>query len=350
MSKVSSIYYLSHGEQQTGGYFHEKFLAEELSKSYPQAHYQELRQWQYFEDKMAHLRLFYWAFKQGTADVNICVARLALPVLLRNLFNKKKVLVVWHYYDEQDGKSKFLRSWYHLLIQFSLLFSKDKLSFVGVAPFWKKYFTDQFNLKQVFLFPNFFEPSVYVPFRNSAKKKRVHLGQVSFKNSTEIVLIAEQLSALGYRCYQSTNDPKKVHQHACYEVVYFKDFEHYLKEMAASEYTLAMPSIREGWNRVAHESLLVGTQVIGFAKGGLADLLQGANAHIIRLKREGDTQINYVKSSITGEDTPVLPTVTEAVEIIVTNKQLATNTTFLEKFTPKNLQEYLTPILNWVNG
>jgi glycosyltransferase involved in cell wall biosynthesis len=350
VNTVKSIHYISHGEQQTGGYFHEKFLAESLTKNYPNAQYKELRQWQHFENKLAHLKLFYWAFKQGTADVNICVARLALPVLLRNLFNKKKVLVVWHYYDEQDGKSKFLRSWYHWLIQFSLLFSKEKLSFVAVAPFWKKYFTEQFHLKQVFLFPNFFEPSTYSPFINTAKKKQIHLGQVSFKNSTEIVLIAEQLSALGYRCYQSTNDPKKVHQHPCYEVVYFKEFEQYLAEMAASQYTLAMPSIREGWNRVAHESLLVGTQVIGFAKGGLADLLQGANAHIIRLKRDNDNQINYVKSSITGQDTPVLPTVTEAVEIVVTNQQLATNSNFLDKFTPKNLSEYLTPILNWVEG
>jgi hypothetical protein len=78
--------------------------------------------------------------------------------------------------------------------------------------------------------------------------------------------------------------------------------------------------------------------------------LQGANAHIIRLKRDNDNQINYVKSSITGQDTPVLPTVTEAVEIVVTNQQLATNSNFLDKFTPKNLSEYLTPILNWVEG
>jgi len=349
VEKVTSIYYLSHGEQATGGYFHEKFLAEELAHNYPQATYKELRQWQYFENKMAHLKLFYWAFKQGTADVNICVARLAFPVLLRNLFNKKKVLVVWHYFDENDGKSKFLKNWYHLLIQFSLFFSKEKLSFVAVAPFWKKYFTEQFHLKQVFLFPNFFDPTTYSSYKNTDKKKQVHLGQVSFKNSTEIVLIAEQLKLNGYQCYLSTNDPKKLHTHAVYEVKYFENFANYLKEMAASEYTLAMPAIREGWNRVAHESMLVGTQVIGFAKGGLADLLQGSNAHIIRINQNNEEPIKYEISTITGQEIPILPTVTATVAIVLNQKQKEINESFLAQYTRTNLENYLQPIIQWIS-
>jgi RNA-binding protein YlmH len=50
-------------------------------------------------------------------------------------------------------------------------------------------------------------------------------------------------------------------------------FDQYLLEMASSEYTLAYIAINEGWNRVAHESILVGTQVIGVNKGGLGNLI-----------------------------------------------------------------------------
>jgi glycosyltransferase involved in cell wall biosynthesis len=67
---------------------------------------------------------------------------------------------------------------------------------------------------------------------------------------------------------------------------YFESPENYLQEMAASLYTLALPLFNEGWNRVAHESILVGTPVIGYPKGGLADLLKQSNSHMAHHKED----------------------------------------------------------------
>ena len=54
---------------------------------------------------------------------------------------------------------------------------------------------------------------------------------------------------------------------------------------------LRVLNFAEGWNRVAHESFLVGTQVIGPKLGGLGDLLSGANGHIVASMEEAEAII-----------------------------------------------------------
>lgn len=346
IKQKKKIQYLSHGKEISGGYLHEKFLAETLYHALGSDRYQyrEKRHWKHFETKKAHLGLLRKAFVGGNADITITVARLALPVLLRNLFNRKKVIVVWHYYDAYDGKSKMLEKYYYAMLAISNWIPISKLAFVCVSPFWERFFSKQFFLKPVFLFPNFLNPLAYTAVGKVAKKKQIHLGQVSFKNSNEVFLLAEQLHKKGYHCYFSTNDPNKVFVHACYEVKYFAQTFDYLKEMAASEYTLAMPFIREGWNRVAHESLLVGTQVIGFDKGGLGDLLKGANAFIVGEPEQSETLTEYYRGiGKTATRNPIK----ETLDIILNQKTQAINYTFLKQFETEQTGNYLLPILDW---
>lgn len=262
---------------------HEKQFAQTLCEHLglsPSA-YIEKRRWEYFETPLDYLKLFTWSFKEGYGSQNICVARIALPVLLRNLFNKKKVWVVWHYFDPTDKKQTILKIWYSILLFLARWISPQKLQIVCVAPFWKNYFEKKIGINKVLYFPNFFDSKQYIPYRNLPKKKQIHLGQESFKNSRDVIDLSSWLTALGYACYFSTNAPEKAGDFETYEIRYFKTFEAYLSEMAKSEYTLALPYINEGWNRIAHESFLVGTQVIGYKKGGLGDLLDGANGIIV---------------------------------------------------------------------
>jgi glycosyltransferase involved in cell wall biosynthesis len=44
--------------------------------------------------------------------------------------------------------------------------------------------------------------------------------------------------------------------------------------LAAMDVTVTIPSFEEGWSRVAHESLLAGTPVVGTDTGGLGELLR----------------------------------------------------------------------------
>jgi len=341
---LTSLNHISHGAQITGGYLHEKHLSESLAKALGATHH-ELRQWHYFENKNAHISLLIWAYKNAHADINLCVSRLALPSILKNIFSKRKTLVVWHYFDDFDKKSKFLKSYYHLLVRVALLISPNKLAFVAVAPYWKNYFEKEFKLKKVFYFPNLFEPNVYATYRGTEKKKQIHLGQVSFKNSAELFYIAEQLANRGYTCYFSTNDPKKVYQSNYYQVIYFEKHTDYLQEMAASEYTLAMPAIAEGWNRIAHESLLVGTQVIGFNKGGLGDLLRGANAFIVGTKPIHPAIAAFSAKEFTNQTPP--PSVVNALYLILNKAKAPIDEAFLATFDSHKTVQYLREITQW---
>ncbi|MDI1232945.1 MAG: hypothetical protein PSX81_01545, partial [bacterium] len=79
--------------------------------------------------------------------------------------------------------------------------------------------------------------------------------------------------------------------------------------------------VNEGWNRTAHESLLVNTPVIGFKRGGLGDLLKQSNSVIVN-------SVEEAYNCIEG-DVWVLP-----------------DEKFLEKYSIKNTTEYLKVICN----
>ncbi|MFI5222259.1 MAG: glycosyltransferase, partial [Bacteroidia bacterium] len=69
-----------------------------------------------------------------------------------------------------------------------------------------------------------------------------------------------------------------------------------------SLYTLAFTGINEGWNRIAHESILAGTDVIGVDSGGLGDLLKESGSMIANSAEEFANQIFENKRSKINED------------------------------------------------
>lgn len=342
---LPQIKYISHGEQITGGYLHEQFLAKNLAEALNLA-LVESRQWALFEEKKAHFNLLKWAFQESDSYIQISVSRLAIPIILKNLFSSRKTIIVWHYFDSKDGKSKFLRRYYNWLVRLSLFIPSKKLAFVAVAPYWKQFFEEEFKLKKVFYFPNLFNKNEYVLPQKFVNKKQIHLGQVSFKNSAELFLLAELLHARGYQCYLSTNNPKMVYQSKYYEVIYFEKHSDYIQKMASSAYTIAMPSIAEGWNRVAHESLLVGTQVIGFNKGGLGDLLRGANALMIGTKPIYTNISSFIEKEFGSSQCPP-PSVVNALYIILNDITAPINKEFLHQFSTENTEHYLNDLVQW---
>jgi glycosyltransferase involved in cell wall biosynthesis len=52
-------------------------------------------------------------------------------------------------------------------------------------------------------------------------------------------------------------------------------FRDYLCLLSASDAVLTMSRFQEGWNRVAHEAMLLGTPVVGSGLGGMRELLEG---------------------------------------------------------------------------
>lgn len=52
------------------------------------------------------------------------------------------------------------------------------------------------------------------------------------------------------------------------------NFKEYLTLLKAASVTILMSKFPEGWNRIAHESILMGTPVIGSGMGGMKELLE----------------------------------------------------------------------------
>jgi len=282
------VKYISIGKYETGGYKHELFFAQQLAQFLTTKHEKcELiieRSNRFFENPFAYLKLFSLGLK-ANGNYNIVVARVAVFAMLRNLFTKNKVYIVLHNFDEDDSKSIWLKWYYHLLFFLLKNLPTKNISIVAVAPFWVSYFINKINNNiQVYLFPNFFDYNDYEKIviekpLEIQKKKQIHLGQWSFKNHPDVFEVAKQLTAKGYYCYFSTNFKDFAKKTNDYKVVYFEHFEDYLVQMAISEFTLALTGINEGWNRVAHESILVGTPVIAYAKAGLLDLVNESKSY-----------------------------------------------------------------------
>ncbi len=136
--------------------------------------------------------------------------------------------------------------------------------------------------------------------------------------------LAEQLFKRGYNCYFSTNNPNEAGSFYTYEII-AENRESYLKRMAESAYTIAFTSINEGWNRLAHESILLGTNVIGFNKGGLGDLLIESNFFIVE---NGD----------------------QALEIILAKKSSVTPDSFINRYAYTNASQFLESSVLFVNS
>lgn len=528
--------YISYGKYETGGYKHELFFAHQLAQFLTTEHEKcELiieRSNRFFENPFAYLKLFLLGLK-ANGNYNIVVARVAVFAMLRNLFTKNKVYIVLHNFDEDDGKSIWLKWYYHLLFFLLKNLPTKNISIVAVAPFWVNYFKNRINGNiPVHLFPNFFDVEYYDSFnlihmryisdsisdaekklplitevfiilinklnyfvdsinlfrldfkvfieyfsgfieaieiliftkknvfslfppyddmdkkilninnhisqmkklsiesmeytfkinnhldimidnlynpnkylsndeelvfelnnllvkinqnylkiekylkclsnhirydddnwdnvnrnygeagsywlrtytriyhwtinsgfknynefsrtleglyfsieKTKGKKTQIHLGQWSFKNDPDVFEVAKQLTAKGYYCYFSTNFKDFAKKTNDYEVVYFEQFEDYLVQMAISEFTLALTGINEGWNRVAHESILVGTPVIAYAKAGLLDLVNESKS--------------YAAVSVAD--------VLQAIE----NKNIQAEPSLLSQYDIRNSQEYI---------
>ncbi len=318
------IHYISYGVVKTGGYLHEKQLFDSLCQFYSKTQNiqaKEIRKIKYYTTFFGYLKLMNLGFGKSNADINIVTARTALSAIMRNWFTTKQVWIVLHNFDANDGKSKRMKRYYNYLFKILIKAKHNRFKIITVAPFWKTFFKEDIGLPNVHYFPNLFDIETYLPYQNLGKKKQIHCGQWSSKNDEAIFDLMPKLKALGYYCYFSTLHKKEAKISPNYDILYFENFSAYLTAIAQSQYTFALIKINEGWNRVAHESILVNTPVIGYNKGGLGNLLKESNNQIVN-------------------------TIEEVLTIIDNNQSTILNPNFANKYAISEAEIYLTPICN----
>jgi glycosyltransferase involved in cell wall biosynthesis len=277
--------YISHGSAKTGGYRHEVLVGKYLATSL-HINYVECRIEKEFKGLKGFLLLWNYAFKHANGTINLTVQRIALPILLMGIFRRSKTIVVLHHYDRKEQHSWFYHFNMKLLI-YLLKIDIHKLRVVVVAQYWKDWLIQR-GVKQsnIEVIPNLFDDKIYEEVKTTTlKKQQIYLGQFGAKQHPLVFEIAEELTTLGYYCFFTTSQSNVVIAHQHYEVKKLI-FDEYLKELAASLYTVCFTSFNEGWNRTAHESMLLGTPVIGNNAGGLGQLLREANQPIISTKEE----------------------------------------------------------------
>lgn len=235
-----------------------------------------------FKGFWGFVKLWCFGFKHAVADVNITVQRLLLPVFLRSIFTRKKVLLVFHHYDVREQLSLA----YHLnykLVLLLLRLNNPRLKVIVVAQYWVDFLVNAgVDKNAILVFPNLFDADVYQAIQqaNSTKTNTIYLGQYGVKQHPLVYELASLLSANGYRCVFSTNNKNEVKQTSTYQVNQYS-YADYLSFLATCQYTVCVSSFNEGWNRTAHESLLLGTPVLGNQSGGLTQLLTESNQQLI---------------------------------------------------------------------
>jgi hypothetical protein len=271
------LLYLSHGAEETGGYFHEKQFSQSLANSLG-ADLDEVRYRRHFSGLWQWGRLAVKAWRDArSADTIVTVARLSWPVWWRIRFGKARLLLVLHNFDPQDGKPALYHRLLRLFLQRVARRHPERVAIVVVGRYWQEYFQRVFGVS-AFLFPNFFPEEPYLRIRLAAVKepKTIHLGQWS--NKVDKAACAQLIGLLephGFACYFSSPVPV---QSAGFPVRFFDTHEAYLQAMANGRATVILNRVAEGWSRVAHESVLCGTVLLARPLGGIAELMEHAGA------------------------------------------------------------------------
>jgi hypothetical protein len=321
LNKILTIKYIHHGIAKTGGAVHEQFLIDIFLKKVPSCY--DIEYHNCFKNRIyksvANIKLLVWSYFQAGAKINFVVVRSALAAILRNICTSNKVLIFMHNYDPGDYRSAYLKFYLSLLFFFLKKIRSDRFSVIVVAPFWKAYFQKRFPFLKIMYFPNFFDLKKYQSYRTGKKEKKILMGQYSPKNDPQIFTLCTWLHQAGWFCYFSTLNPALAFESRHFTVKYQK-YEEYLSELGTCSYSLALTYINEGWNRMAFESMLVGTQVIGYEKGGLGDMIRGANA----------ISVNNIE---------------ETFEQIMKNTYSEINHAFLEEFDKSNADKYMEKMI-----
>lgn len=246
----------------------------------------ECRAGKNYNGLIGFIHLWKYAFSSAKGAINLTVQRLFFPVLFSAIFRNRKVAVFLHHYDKQEHNSLF----YHLnfrLMLYLLQLNLHRLKVVVVADYWRNWLLMQgVNKDSIYTIPNLFNYEVYQSIKTSSpKKQQIYLGQYSVKQHPMVFELAETLAQHGFTCFFTTPYKGAAQIFPAYSVKHLS-FEEYLKEIAASLYTVCLSSFNEGWNRTAHESLLLGTPLIGNKVGGLGQLLDEAQQPIVSTKEE----------------------------------------------------------------
>lgn len=194
----------------------------------------------------------------------------------------KQIVIAYHY---DTAYSHPLVAVHHYLTLRSLIGNKNKVhKLVVIAQFWRDYFYNLGfkNIETVYCGfdkSNFVIPDSVVEALcekiNPQGKKIVYIGNPQRKKGAD-----KAYEALKHRedLLLVTSGNKDVDLPCLNLQLSHQDYLALLKLSAA---VVTFSQFKEGWNRVAHEAMMMGVPVIGSGLGGMGELLRGGDQAVV---------------------------------------------------------------------
>lgn len=215
-----------------------------------------------------------------TADV---IIKEPYPMVFGNVPKKSKQVAMIHHIDDEF----FLKDFQHRLFFNQMKKSLLKMDLViTVSRYWEDYLKN-LGCKKIKVIYNSFNLTDYILQEEEINKFKLHY---QFNNEQPLIYIGNAHRPKGvYEVFEALRDkPYQLvmsgsRNNATDLPVRFLNLDRfdYLRLLHASDLVITLSTMMEGWNRIAHESLLCCTPVIGSGRGGMKELLEGAGQKIV---------------------------------------------------------------------
>ncbi len=194
----------------------------------------------------------------------------------------KQIVVAYHY---DTSFCHPLVKVHHYMTLRSLIGNKDKVAkLVVISRFWRDYF-HELGFKNIETIYCGFDKNEFsadgqiverlrlkinpgdkkiVYIGNSQKKKGADKAYEALKDRKDLVLITSGNKDVELPCLNLELNRKD-----------------YLAFLSLSDVVVTFSQFKEGWNRVAHEAMMMGVPVIGSGLGGMGELLSGGGQKIV---------------------------------------------------------------------
>ena len=216
-----------------------------------------------------------------TIVADICIIDPYILALNKVDFNKYNIVMI-HHIDERIYRKSIL----HNLFYKNLLINLKKVDLVVVVSKYWETFLKKKGIKNIKIIYNsydlnhfsFNEKDIFnlkEKLQLDLKKPVIYIGKNSHgKGISEII---NNIDCSKYNLVATGKEGVTSNKFKC---VFLSKREFHML-LKISDLVLAMSTMPEGWNRIAHEAMLVKTAVIGSGSGGMNELLTNASQYIV---------------------------------------------------------------------
>ena len=281
--------------ERTGGNIYNRNVLKVISDSYGVKKIElgvnsKIKGHTYFTELLTKIFL-----NSNSDDINILDYGIA-----SNMKNKKyngKFITIFHHYDLTETRK--IKKWRRLSDNFIKNCIRNNIKVIVVSKYWKDYLQKK-GIKDVEVIYNSFNTDLYIP-----SKSRNQFLKYYGLNEKPIIYIGKNSIVKTYKTYKQIEKLKDKYQ----IVTTGKNielegpinldliFDDYVNLLYYSSLTILLTPFKEGWSRIAHESILCGTPVIGNGSGGMRELLELTNQRVRESNELSLDEIKYIVKS-----------------------------------------------------